>query len=131
MYLFCVRRCRRPVAAADVNFLSKITKKTFVSGKSRWLKKGRDIFVTFASNKSQWLQLFATFANDKSQWLHLFFSNTLLRIATTGLRRQSDRKYIFAEFTIQRNFMSILRNQIFMTYMRENWLRKLLNCLLN
>ena len=60
------------------DFSSKSTKTTFASSKSRWFKKGRLIFATFAS--------------DKSQWLQQFFSNTLLRIATTGLRRQSGQK---------------------------------------
>ena len=68
---------------------------TFASNKSQWWH----VFATFASEKSQWLQLFATFASDKSQWLQQFFSNTLLRIATTGLRRQSDRKWNLHHFT--------------------------------
>ena len=89
------------------DFLAKNTKTTFPSGKSRWLKKSRDILETFVSDRSQWLNLFwrinrddwkkvktfwrlllainlndynffATFASDKSQWLQQFFSNTLL-----------------------------------------------------
>ena len=97
----------------SIHFQKKSFKTSFASDKSRWLQKKCDIFATFASDKSRsftdfcsvkpsfasgksrWLHKTSTFASDKSRWLRHVFIYTYLRIATSGLRRQSGRKHDF------------------------------------
>ena len=123
-----LQKRRRSLSGKWVDWKKMLHFSTFATDKSKWLH----LFETFPDDILRWLQLFQTFvgyksrwfwqkkrlfSRGKSKWLHLLrllqainrddcsylFSNTLLRIATPGLRRypvENQRKWYYCYMKI-------------------------------